>query len=831
MKRALLLVLILLVLVNVAEAKTFTVNFMHVTTEFPSPKAYWGHKYDSAPSNPSSESTPSSDYTEFSQNASYQEIASRDGIYIYYEDAETYYFVFRIPTSATSISVNWYGCANDGNDYVYLYAFNWTSNSWDYLDDYYGDSWGWLNKSLGSQHISQNGYVHVAFVAYRNNGWDSYAEFPTDYVELVVDVPDYDIIPACVDYDDSTAPRPWDGFLEYDTISVQARATNTTGETIPYYYSFYLKAEWDSNSGIFGSGVADSTGWATVSGRPIDGGVTDEWRVTLKVGVGDAIVNGVAYEASPTCGEKAFASNVAITPKSYNLTLVGRYYDANGIDWAYINWKTRPSNVAPVNIGGYNLPVSVKFNQYSWELYVWKIGANNVPGNLNNDPDGDVEGVNGNVNEVTSEHDMYPAYYAPDDVPFADPDGNGGCRNARTPITEGDRYPAGCCMRENWDNYVPGESPPIETGDCGQWMSGYRIGPLMEFNSPAHNLGEPGKASIFLCSEFRLQDEDWGSLSGMLNSTPYSGHEGDGTNKGRLRCTGCGLWSLIEQTTSPGATEYIFANDIWVCSIFSLANYLVVHRHPYGGLGTINFVGLIPDSDHVVGIMMGHRFGIHPFVAVVTSMPPPGTSPTPPLSPASNWDINFLQVWLYYLLRNLAYGIVVTADEWMHMSDRFPESGEDNVELLAKAFVLMAEDLLPTLEETLWILQASGNNTLNPFWVSMVSQFNDTKRIATLITVNQTLRAEFMNTVGTLFYRLPDILGPPNASTGLNYFLNGTVNGLTYEEKRSIVSTIYSLLDETLSLIITTLHRLPYLEYVNDPYSPGWNFNWIENSG
>ncbi|MEM2346407.1 MAG: hypothetical protein QXN49_07590 [Archaeoglobaceae archaeon] len=794
----------------VSDARVYKITFAGLNQSFPYFNAYDYDRDSNAPPNPPNDSSPPSGAREFS-DTNYQQISYFDGS-MASPGYETHYFIFKLPVDAATdqVTVNWYGQAQDGNDLVEFYAFNFDSNSWSGVLTSITGGPAWINYTFTNPdpYISANGYIHLAFVGDPEGLFDGDGTPSTDYIELIVTVGDSYVQTACVQIVSENI-RDWDGFLDSSNIQLIARATTTGGSIIPWYYNFSLKAEWSylgSGSAYFGWGLADSAGNALVSGTPASAGVTDKLRVTLKVAVRDAIVNGIPYAGGAACSESSFSNNTAITPSYYNLTLVGRYYDNNGIDWVLINWRTRPANVNPVVKDGYPLPVTAMFGTYSWELYMWKIGANNASGNLNFDNDNQVEGVNGNVNEVNSA--MYPAYYAPDDVSYAN-----SCRDSRQPVTGGPTYPAGCCLRERYGS--------VSAGNCGNWMSGYRLSTLIEFNAPAHNLGEPGKSAMYMC-------EQYSSLSGMLSTTPYTGHEGDGTSSGRIVCTGCGLWSVVTLTESPGSTEYLFRNNYNLCLLGSLITYRMTNAHPNGGLGTIIFIGLIPDNNHVTGIMVGHRFGIHPFVAIVTSMPS-GTYPA--LTPYTNWNLSFMQIWIYYLIQNLAYGLMVTADEWMNMHLRYPVSGEDNIASVNRVLTDAMRDLFLALDETLWLMEASRNNTLKPFILGNVAQLNDTKQILTLIRNNATLRTEFVNLIGLAFYRLPDIVGPPDASTGLNYLLKWRVDGLSYTEKRDISNIFYDLLDTLLSLIIAVMRHLPMLEYFNTTSSPGWNFNWISNSG
>ena len=804
MRRKMVFLLTLLLLISVSEARVYNVNFAGITREYPYFNAYDYNQETSAPPVPPSESSPPSGAREFSdtnyRNIWYPEGTTANPGY------ETHYFLFKLPQDAAvdRVEVHWRGAANDDNDLVRFFAYNNDTRSWTQLASITGDTLQWINYTFTDPdpYISPGGYMHLAFVGDPEGLFDGNGAPYTDYIELIVTVIDAYVQTACVQVISDNV-RDWDGIFDSDTVSVRVRATTTGNEPIPWYTNLSLKAVWSylgSGSAYFGSGMSNSTGEAVISGRPIDGGVTDRWRVSLKVAARDAIVDGVPYTGNSACSEVSFADNVAITPSSYNVTLIGRYWDNGGADWVRIWWVAEPSDVLPVNIGGYNLPVAQKFR--NWDFLLYKIGAVNVIG-PNNDNDNDWEGISSNVNEVNSE--MYPACIGPDDNttrPYNCGQWAGNCRDSRyVGLGLLGVLPAGCCVTESGGT--------MSAGNCARYETGYRISTLVEFNVPDHNLGEPGKAVYKICSEY-------GTLTRYLNMVPYPGHEGDQ----RAPCTSH-LLSVVDLTVSPTSTEGFFR---WT---YSLLNMTIVRNHPHGGLGLLSFIGLWPDNQHVVGLVVGHRFGIHPFTALVTSMPP-GTYPAD--GQASYWNLSFMQVWLYYLLKNLAYGIFVTAEEWANMHLRYPPSGEDNITALNRAINLVLGDFLPYLNETLWMLEASGNNTIKPFIVSTVTQLNDTKRIATLIRINETLRAEFVNLTGTLFGKLPELVGPPDASTGLNYLLKWRTEGLTYTEKRDTNALIYDLLDRLLSFAVAIMKHLPLMEYVNTPASPGWNFNWIENS-
>ncbi len=822
-KLILLITVLSFAVVNVVEAKMYVENFyqvggVDVTETSPFPKGWkrsgelWADD-DSDWENPSDfgysyAGGMGSSYTPSDIDA----VRVLDGIYSQssttanggpFDDDAKYAvqeFMFSVAITATHLEINAY--VRDEDDGIQAYIWNFATNSWELYADYSGTDIDpmWINFSTNSpsSYISASGEVYVLFQsqAYDNALFRSdTANVDIDYIEVVAEVPDSHVKTVCVDVIPGTLTgisRNWDGVFDDDTVGVQVRVLSE-GSPVANYPVF-IKGEWSDGYGTFGGSFTDGSGRANLRGAPVSGGVSDKWRVKFKAAVSDAMANGNAYQAG-NCGEETFAENIAVTPGSYDITLVGRYWDVGGGDWVRIRWIAEPEDVSHVNIGGYNIPVAQHFD--NWDFLLWKMGVVDP----NNDNDGETEGVNGNTNDMNST--AYPACVGPDDSPYCPK--MDSCRNGRDInvllIGHIGSYPDGCCIRER--------DGAVDAHDCGTYMSGYRFGPLLQFNLPDHALGEPGKSAMFICQEYN-------TLSGMLRTTSYSGHEGCGGENCRLHCTAC-LWSIINIGQSPGATEYLAMEG------YEYLGTEIIRPWPNGGLGTLSFIGLAADNEHVVGLVIGHRWGIHPFTALVTSMPS-GTYPAD--DDVDGWQ-NFYPTWIYYLLRNLAYNIKVMGEELWHWKDRYPQSGEDNIILANRAFNKFLLDFIPYLDETLWILQASGNNTIHPFIVSMFTQLYDNARIVKYIVTNSTLRSEFANTVGTALTYLPNITGPVDGSTSLNYFLKYRVQ-MPYDEKESVNYQLMKLLDQITSFVVTILHHVPIMEYV--PNSPGWSFgNWISD--
>ncbi|MET1124668.1 MAG: hypothetical protein ABWW66_05325 [Archaeoglobaceae archaeon] len=776
--RLLLLTLALVLLINNVCAVEITENFRGITTSYPyPPRAYWIHNYDSAPAAPSSESSPPGGATEFT-DADYGQIAYLDGSYYYYGDAETHYFIFRIP-AGSSAEVHWYGHANDGNDYVYLYAFNWTSSGWEQLGSFYGNSWGWINATLSDDHISGNGYVHLAFVGYRSSSADDAAEFPTDYVELVVDVTQF--TPVCVDVLSSSV-RNWDGIFDTDSVSVTARAT-LSGSTVEWYDNFSLEAEWQEGSAnIPLSSFSVSQQNATLSGRPVDGGVTDRWRVKFAVSAGYAIVNGVAYGPDASCGREVFAENVAVTPDSYDILLVGRRWDNTGEDWVVFRWVADPEDVEHVSKDGYDVPVAQRFR--NWDLLFWKIG---VP-DPNHDNDGLTEGVYGTSNDVN--YESYPACIGPDRSP-SDP------RYCGYYICQEDGR---CCYNDVDKDH-----------NCSLHLSGYRFGPLIEINAPDHAIGVVVANTIDICANLETIPD--------ILAQPYDAHEGGGEGN-EIHC------EVLDVGMDTITTELAFKQGYNILGLL-----WIFDADPHEGFGLPGFVGLMADREHVVGLVLGHRFGIHPFVALVTTMP---RSEIPSFDDHTNttakeiWQSSeFYAKWIYYILRNTAYIVKVTAEELANWDKRYPPSGEDNILLANRVLNDLFLDLLPYLKEVLWTIRVTGNNTINTFIITTYTQLHGLFRMIDTIRSDVTLRSEFENVVATFFASVPGIFGPPDGSTGLSYLLKHR-GSLTYDEKLSFAQKLFEMADTGLDLLIAVMKNLPLMEVRADPYFPGWNYgDWV----
>lgn len=789
--------------INLAEAKTYVENFhkvggVDVSTSSPFPKGWknsdnlWANDDSAWESPPNNHAAgEGSEYTQSDIDA----VEALDGVYsrssttaddtLIGDDAEyaVQEFMFSVAKDAVNLEINAY--VTDEDDGIQAYIWNFATASWELYADYSNTNigWMWINFSTDSpsDYISNSGEVYVLFQSQAYAGfWGSdTAHVDVDYIEAVADVPDAAVKTVCVDVIPGTLSgisRDWDGIFDDDTVSVQVEVTSG-GSPVPNYPVF-LKGEWEGGYGTFGGSFSNSNGRATVSGTPISGGVTDKWRVTFKAALSDAMVNGFAYQAG-VCGEKRLAEDVAVTPGSYDITLIGRYWDAGGGDWVRVRWIVEPNDVDPVVVNGYSIPAAQHFHH--WDLLIWKMGVVDP----NNDDNGQTEGVNGNTNDVDAA--TQPACIGPD--------GGAYCGNY---ICQDDGK---CC-------YLDGEG----AHDCGNHLSGYRFGPFIQFNAPDHVLGVIIERTIEMCTQYSTIPD--------IMQQPYSSHEGPGA----LPCT-VHLLSL-DYTLDTVGSEEAFRYGYEIIGVINIFD-----PDPHSGLGLPGLIGLAADNEHVVGLILGHRYGIHPFVALVTSMP---SGSYPQDTDVSGWQ-NFYPTWIYYLLKNLAYNIKVMAEELVNWNKRYPEpdnlqnpTNEDNIIFANIAFNKFILDFLPYLKETLWIMEVCRNNTINTFIIATFTQMYDTARISEYIVGNGTLRAEFEDFVENLLTELGNILGPPDGNTGMNYLLKFRIH-IPYSERESFNYELMKVLDQIVSLGIKIIRNLPGMESPQE--YPWWGYgNLISNS-
>ncbi len=357
---------------------------------------------------------------------------------------------------------------------------------------------------------------------------------------------------------------------------------------------------------------------------------------------------------------------------------------------------------------------------------------------------------------------------------YHDADWDGACIafGSTTPYCH--RDPHNACYRE------PGE----EGHDC-VYFSGYRVGPFIELNVPDHALGWLARFVI---------NWGWGSLENFMRSTYYDQHEGP--------------YGVVNRNAKCGklnpSTEYSFTHGV-----------LGIGKDPKGGLGVVGFVGLIADSQHAFGVMFGHRYGVHPFIAVLTTVPSyPSTK--------DGWE-NYREEWLGYFLSNVKYVLKRTGEEMAVWNLRYP--GNDVVDL-SRAFNDFLVDFIPYFKATLWIMVNSGKSVLHPFVVGVYVMAKDLADSTLLLVSNQTLNERFQDVVSTFLLQLPNITGPPDASTGFNYLL-AKRNGLPYSERSEFAHRMMELVDQTLEWIIAVMKEIPQMEYTSTRDSPGWDWDWI----
>jgi len=789
---------LLIFAVTEVEAKTYVENFyqvggVDVTTVSPFPKG-WKNSGDlwaddnigwDSPSN-SINAGMGSPYSQSDIDAvekldgNYSRSTVTD--YVYNEGYAVHEFKFSVATTAVHMEINAY--VRDEDDGIQAYIWNFAAGSWELYANYANIDldWMWINFSTDSpsNYISNSGEVYVLFQSRARAGlWSSdTANVDVDYIEAVAVVPDSQVKKVCAHFI-SGAPRNWDGIFDDDILTFTGSVIDTDSNPVPNY-PIVSVGFWEGGYGIMVYSYTNSSGYATLTGRPINGGITDKWRVNLGVAVlGDVMANGNAYQIDPSCSVDYGAYNVAVTPGSYDITLIGRYWDVGGGDWVRMRWIAEPGDVDPVSVNGHNIPVAQHFHH--WDLMIWKMGVVDP----NNDDNGQTEGVNGNTNDVDAE--TQPACIGPDTGAYC---GGYICQE------DGE-----CC-------YLDGEG----THDCGKYLSGYRFGPLIQFNAPDHVLGVIVSRTIEMCVQYSTIPD--------IMLQPYSRHEGPDA----LPCT-VHLISLY-YTLGTVSTEEAFRDGYIIINIIKIFD-----KDPHSGLGLPGFIGLAADNEHVVGIVLGHRYGIHPFVSVVTSMPP-GSYPSD--TDVSGWQ-NFYPTWIYYLLRNLAYNIKVMAEELVNWDKRYPNpddpqnpTNEDNIVFANIAFNKFLLDFLPYLKETLWIMEVSQNNTINTFIIATYTQIYDIARIVKYIVGNSTLRAEFGNVVGTMLNELGNIIGPPNGTTGLNYLLNYRVY-IPETEKLTFNIEFMKVLDQITSLLVKIMKNLPGMELPQD--YPWWGYgNLISNS-
>ena len=762
MKLALAAVLLLL-FINLAHAAIYVENFdklggiVDITTNSPYPRAWkntgdlWADGNDDwdAPWN-SYTAGMGADYDGIDINA----VEAFDGVYsessvktspVFFISDEKYVvqeFMFTASLDSTQLEVNAY--VSDEDDGIQAYIWNFASNTWELYADYQGDAgWMWVNFSTTSpqNYISSSGEVYVLFQSRAYVEWvgRDTAGVRVDYIELVASVPDSRVKEVCADVK-STNLRDWGGV--FDDERIQAQVSVKSDEPVDQY-PLAIKGEWGDGYGYFAPAFTNSSGDALLVGRPIDGGITDRWRVSFRVVLPDVMVGGKAYR-SGRCGNSTIARNVAVTPGSYSLELVGRFYYSGGADWVRVVWYLDNSSVEKP----YNIPAVQKFTSNKASVTIWKYGIDDYC----TDPSCETEGIYGT---------------------YDDADWNGACIAFGTTTPYCGRDPHNACYQN-----------PEKGHDC-IYFSGYRVGPFIEFNVPDHALGWLAQAVI---------NWGYGSPDNFMRSTYYDQHEGPyGVVNRNAKC------GIINPST-----EYSFTHGVFG-----------IGKDPKGGLGVVGFVGLIADSQHAFGVMFGHRYGVHPFVALLTTVPSyPSTK--------AGWK-NYKQEWLMYFLSNVKFVLENVGEELEVWRYRYP--GREIIDL-NRAFNDFLVDFLPYFRATLWIMTNSGKSVLHPFIVGVYVMARDLADMATLVVSTPSLNSKLHDVVSTFLLQLPSITGPPNGSTGFNYLLLKRPE-MPYTERREFAFRVMQLLEQALEWVVAVMKEIPQMEYANSRDSPGWSWDWI----
>ncbi len=729
-------------------------GMVEVTADSPFPKA-WKSSGDLWSDGEDDWDSPSNSHTagmggEYSQNdidavealdgtCSESSVSTSTIFFISDEKYAVQEFMFTASLDSTHLEVNAY--VTDEDDGLQAYIWNFATSSWELYANYsYDIGWVWVNFSTDSpqDYISNSGEVYVLFQSRAYVEWigSDTAKVRVDYIELVASVPNSSVTDVCINVV-STNLRDWGGVFDSDSVnavvSINPRVEN---------YPVAIKGVWDEGYGYFAASFTDSSGNASLSGKPGDAEITDKWRVSFYAAIPSVMVNGKAYSG---CGNRVIAQNVAVMPGSYTIELVGRFYYSGGADWVRVVWYADESSVQKP----YDIPAVQKFTSGRASVTIWKYGLDDYCA----DPNCDTEGIYGS---------------------YDDADWNGACIAFGSTTPYCDRDPHNACYRE------PGESGH----DC-VYFSGYRVGPFIELNVPDHALGWLARFVI---------NWGWGSLESFMRSTYYDQHEGP--------------YGVVNRNAKCGklnpSTEYSFTHGV-----------LGIGKDLKGGLGVVGFIGMMADSKHTFGIMFGHRYGVHPFIAVVSTVPSyPSTK--------EGWE-NYREEWLGYFLSNFEYVLKKTGEELSVWNHRYP--GSDAVEL-NRAFNDFLVDFIPYFKATLWIMVNSGKSVLHPFIVGVYVMAKDLADTALLMLSNPSLKGELEDAVSTALLQLPNITGPPDASTGFNYLLSKRAE-LPYSERREFAHRAMELVDQTLEWVIAVMKEIPQMEYTNTRDSPGWEWDWI----
>lgn len=720
----------------------------------------------------------------------------------------------------------------------YVQVYNFTGSRW---DTFYQNTTGsseeisyenWFNISVNnSTRYTLGGIVRVRifaeaqdFSSYQNLGQSmcgasAYIRLYVDYVEGRLNVPDSNTTRVCVGVNRITYPKEWGDVIHNETLSFLLTATTTGGSPVPNFPVKVNVTDEYGNQQTVAIGVTNSSG-ITPFVRVVGG---EAYRAKFsKIEAWDRyMINNNAYVKDSSCGEVPLnptgdGTNVSIVPARYILNLVGRMYYPGGVDWARFVWYIEDTSV----IRHRNIPISQKFTNNSTSFTVWKYGFDYNC--TDNSTPCDREGLYGNVQT---------------------PDWNGAC----IAIGRTDDYMTPYCSRPPTGfTFITArltalgfivvriaavqEAPncymdPYGLHRCG-FLSGYRVGPLIQINIPDNALGWTASLAI----------QDYGgSLRSFMANTNYSHHESPGTLRlGTHRINLCGV-TATTGAANVGSSEYAFSRTISVptSALGGLATGTsYIEPDTKGGLGLIGFFGLYGDQKHVVGVILGHRFGIHPFVALVQTVPYYPTT-------QAGWT-NYEHLWLYYLYENLRFIAETWGKEMSIWNYRY--NNATNQANLVRAFEDLIVEFTPFLKTTLDLMVSAPRTLVYPFVVSVFLNLGDFGYLMKVSYSNQTIFNKAVEASEALMRNLGNILGPPppNCSIdptwndpnsyqcyGLNFIWSGS-RLLSYSERELFAYRLMELFSTIIDLQIELMKAIPELNNSSSPWAyPKWNYNWI----
>ncbi|MCS7143564.1 MAG: hypothetical protein NZ879_00910 [Archaeoglobaceae archaeon] len=738
----------------------------------------------------------------------------------------------------------------DGTEYAnfYIQVFNWSTSTWVNMTSSTGtgvrSGVGWFNIT-----ISDPGYVNATTgeLRYRIfvDAYDCYgreedqqamcgslarAELYVDYIELVQDVPDAVLQPVCVYNITSTFPPIWSDLWHNDTVSFVVEARNATGSLVPFFPVRLHTIDEYGVEQFVGVGITNSTGRTTFF--RITGG--EGYRMNFsKIEAWDGwMINNSVYVRNTTCGNQSITPppdrgrNIALVPAKYVLNLIGRMYYPGGVDWARFVWYIDDPSVQRHR----SISISQKFINHTASFSIWKFGFdynctdNRTPCdregifNLTTPPWNPACIVIGQTNRtLTPFCNRPPVGLTPlrADVSLC------LLSIVNIGVTVGGVISAPNCYidRDQYGN-------PVGAHRCGLFY-GYRVGPLMMMAIPDNALGYTAQLAI----------AQYGSLSAFMSQTNYSQHEGPGNLSLSSRSlTICGFTST-QDAFSPPHTEYVFSYPIQapirVSTPFGTATgYATLQPDRRGGLGLIGFLGLYGDQNHIVGVILGHRFGVHPFLAIVQTVPEYPTT-------AAGWT-GYEHRWLYYLYENLRFIAEAQGKEMSIWNWRYPNAtAQAN---LVRAFEDLIVEFTPFLKVTLDLMVSAPRTLVYPFVVTTFLQLGDFGYLMKVSYTNTTIFDKAVEAAEALMRNLGNILGPPppncpvNATWndpnayrcyGLNFIWMGS-RLLTYAERELFAYRLVELFSTLIDLQIEVFKALPELNNTTAPWAyPRWDYNWI----